>query len=178
MVFAFPSSDLHIFTITGLIGGMNPLVCAQCIQSNPHVNESKQVPEHRVSEAVNPRTGRRERVFVNLEAVYPDYSNPNHEISFEELRAMSRGWTDKNWRPPKRTLTQISGNVPCAEPENPDRPRKKLPEHFDQKISINDVSVHRDEIHNDDHGGNAGKSRKLKLREVKGETQTSKYCIH
>lgn len=44
----------------------------------------------------NPKTGRLECVFVNLEAVYPR-SARSTEYSFEELRARHRGWTDKQW---------------------------------------------------------------------------------
>ena len=42
----------------------------------------------------NPKTGRLECVFVNLEAVYPQ-SARGSEYSFEELRARHRGWTNK-----------------------------------------------------------------------------------
>ncbi|MCJ1384312.1 hypothetical protein MMC17_007428 [Xylographa soralifera] len=48
-------------------------------------------------EVVNPRTGKAERVFVNLEAVYPNPNDSNEEYSFEELRAKHRGWLDKSW---------------------------------------------------------------------------------
>lgn len=43
----------------------------------------------------NPKNGRLECVFVNLEAVYPRGSSS--EYSFEELRAKHRGWSDKQW---------------------------------------------------------------------------------
>jgi len=55
----------------------------------------------------NPKTGRLECVFVNLEAVYPQ-SARSSEYSFEELRARHRGWTNKTWpreeRAPKQNL--------------------------------------------------------------------------
>jgi len=133
--------------------------------------QSKHVPEHRVSEAVNPRTGRRERVFVNLEAVYPDYKNPNHEISFEELRAMSRGWTKKNWRSQKQPLKQISGNAEPSTEKLVGRGREKeLPDQFNQKLALHDSQPDQDE----NRDSRAGKARKPKVREVQGETQTSK----
>lgn len=34
---------------------------------------------------------------MNLEAVYPDPSNPAIEFCFEELRAKHRGWLNRNW---------------------------------------------------------------------------------
>lgn len=135
--------------------------------------QSKPVPEHRIREATNPRTGRRERVFVDLDAVYPDYKNPNIEVSFEELRAMRRGWMDKDWRQ-KKPLQQISGNnVPGHEAE------KGLPHEIHEKLTLNDTDGHA--LHESigpekTQDVKGGKSRKLKVREVKGETQTS-MCI-
>ncbi|KAF9888076.1 hypothetical protein FE257_009341 [Aspergillus nanangensis] len=139
-------------------------------ESNPDLQtkdsmQSKKVPEHRVREAVNPRTGRRERVFVNLEAVYPDYSNPEYEVSFEELRAIGRGWMQKNWRSQKEPLKQITGN------ENPiERPiDKDLPREFKEKLTMKDSGNSIQQPPSE-----TGKTKKPKLREVRGETQTVK----
>ncbi|KAE8392136.1 checkpoint protein kinase [Aspergillus alliaceus] len=135
--------------------------------------QSKQIPEHRVREAINPRTGRRERVFVNLDAVYPDHTNPKIEVSFEELRAMHRGWMDKKWLPHKEPLRQISGNEKFIGID----PAKALPTEFDEKLTIKDTGLSAQQQAADanaHHEGKASKSRKLKLREVKGETQTVK----
>lgn len=52
-----------------------------------------------------------------------------------------------------------------------------MAEQFDSKISINGADLHTNETENDGHGGKAGRVRKLKIREVKGETQTSESCI-
>lgn len=136
--------------------------------------QPKHVPEHRVSEAVNPRTGRRERVFVDLEAVYPDYRNPSHEVSFEELRAMKRGWMDKNWRAPKQPLKQISGNVagePLAEKQS------DLPDQFNQKLALGDSQPSQSSQPLAEREGKTEKPRKSKVREVKSETQTGKKNI-
>ena len=124
------------------------------------------VPDHRVSEAVNPRTGRRERVFVNLEAVYPDIRNPSHEVSFEELRAMRRGYMSKNWHSQKEPLKQISGNASTEPPLMDKGSENDLPDQLDQKLALNDADQH------DVRESKSGKSRKSKVREVKGETQT------
>ena len=92
--------------------------CLVCIQSKSHLQSEsniqpprKETPQHHVREAINPRTGRRERVFVNLEAVYPDYKNPTHEVCFEELRAASRGWLQKDWSKSKKALKEIHANT-------------------------------------------------------------------
>lgn len=50
---------------------------------------------------VNQRNGRNERIFVNLEAVYPTPEINGSELSFEELRASSRGWLGKLWKSDK-----------------------------------------------------------------------------
>lgn len=153
------------------------MVYDSCIQSNSNSNiqenestQPKPVPEHRVREAVNPRTGRRERVFVNLDAVYPEYSNPAHEVSFEELRAISRGWMQKNWRQAKEPLKQISGNENAVEHVL----AEKLPKEFKQKLTVRDADGPESHQSTSSDGleGKSGKVKKLKLREVRGETQT------
>jgi checkpoint serine/threonine-protein kinase len=145
--------------------------------------QAKQVPDHHVREAVNPRTGRRERVFVNLEAVYPDYRNPTKEISFEELRAMHRGWMDKDWRSHKAPFKEISGNIAGSEPPVENLIEQSLDqglsEQFSQKLKVKDAGSQGTQRAIEDglNEGKAGKARKIKLREVKGETQTSKQHL-
>ncbi|KKK19732.1 hypothetical protein ARAM_006921 [Aspergillus rambellii] len=143
------------------------------IQSDP-------VPEHRVREAINPRTGRKERVFVNLDAVYPDYKNANHEVSFEELRAIKRGWMDKTWRTQKAPLKTISGNSshdPHLDKENGQGLHGGLPEQFNQKLTLKEVDSQASRQNTEldpAHDSRTARPRKLKVREVKAETQTIK----
>lgn len=156
-----------------------------CIQSKSNSREQEsvkpqEIPEHHVREAVNPRTGRRERVFVNLEAVYPDRRNPSHEISFEELRAISRGWMDKDWRSQKKPLKEISGNASCKEPviaDDPENcPNSSLAADVD-KLTIEENDTHPTATASrveESRDVKSGKAKKIKLREIKGETQTSK----
>lgn len=126
-----------------------------------------QVPDHRVREAINPRTGRRERVFVNLEAVYPDYMNSNNEMSFEELRALSRGWMQKDWRSAKVPLKQVSGNIPSAVSQ----PTKGIENSHVKELP---VPVNLKSVSDEGYEGKSGRPRKMKVLEVRGETQTSK----
>ncbi|PSR80808.1 Mad3/BUB1 homology region 1-domain-containing protein [Coniella lustricola] len=51
--------------------------------------------QHQVTK--NPMTGRKERVFVDLQAVYPSPDVPGTEMSFEEIWAANRGWLDQTW---------------------------------------------------------------------------------
>jgi|SRR5436190_11363936 len=154
-----------------------------CIQSSSRVPESIVLKDklHNGGQTVNPRTGKVERVFVNLEAIYPDRENPTHEMSLEELRAVSRGWMDKDWsRQRKKVLKEVSGNISCRVPSAQNvedhSESKTLSAELHEKLVIADksqplgeaadvVEVHRD--------GRGGKARRLKLREIKGETQTS-----
>ncbi|KAK4128561.1 hypothetical protein N657DRAFT_652207 [Parathielavia appendiculata] len=46
---------------------------------------------------VNPANGKRERVFVNLRAIYPTPDEPGTELSFEEIWAANRGWLSQDW---------------------------------------------------------------------------------
>ena len=46
---------------------------------------------------VHPQTGKRERIFVDLAAVYPTPEEPGTELSFEEIMATNRGWLDYCW---------------------------------------------------------------------------------
>nr|OQO31780.1 hypothetical protein B0A51_00682 [Rachicladosporium sp. CCFEE 5018] len=60
----------------------------------------------------NPKNGRLECVFVNLEAVYPGTKSRPEEYCFEELRARRRGWTGKQWeREPRRRQVEPSHNA-------------------------------------------------------------------
>lgn len=45
----------------------------------------------------NPANGKKERVFVDLQAIYPSPEEPGTELSFEEVWAANRGWLDQPW---------------------------------------------------------------------------------
>jgi len=57
------------------------------------------IPIHhsKLQVTVNPATGKKERVFVDLRAVYPTPDEPGTELSFEEVWARNRGWLDVEW---------------------------------------------------------------------------------
>ena len=66
-----------------------------------NISSSDNAKKKNHMETVNPRTGRRERVFVNLELVYPDPKPDGsvaEEFCFEELRARHRGWLGRDWK--------------------------------------------------------------------------------
>ncbi|PGH05030.1 BUB protein kinase [Helicocarpus griseus UAMH5409] len=144
----------------------------------PQAIISNHIPSPRNDkETVNPRTGRVERVFVNLEAIYPDPENPLVEISLEELRASSRGWLDKDWsRHEKDPLKEISGNVPyrdqSPQQHGPDGMEKNISAQLQEKLVIYEDPQPVEDAQVVD--GKGPKSRRLKVREVRGETQTIK----
>lgn len=119
---------------------------------------------------------------MNLAAVYPDRDNPTFEMSLEELRAAKRGWTDKDWSLQKKNvLKEVSGNkckqpVICAGKEN--RTGQALATKLQEKLVIeNEVPPARErvevmEVYQD---VKEVKQKKLKIREIKGETQTGEY---
>ncbi|KAG6002359.1 hypothetical protein E4U21_003152 [Claviceps maximensis] len=46
---------------------------------------------------VHPQTGKKEYIFVDLESIYPTPDEPGSELSFEEIIAARRGWSDQTW---------------------------------------------------------------------------------
>ncbi|KAJ8107267.1 hypothetical protein OPT61_g8986 [Boeremia exigua] len=96
---AYPSSHIYDHRT-------NWWALALCIQTKSHLNDATSVPHpfREQLQAVNPKTGRVEVVFVDLEQVYPNHSDPmSVEFSFEELRARHRGWLNKDWAAIRRT---------------------------------------------------------------------------
>ncbi|KAI1428317.1 Mad3/BUB1 homology region 1-domain-containing protein [Xylaria sp. FL1777] len=117
---------------------------------------------------VNPQSGKRERIYVNLEAVYPTPEEPGTELSFEELWAANRGWLDACWDDESlvdRQYEMADENTPRAE---------ALSRVVEQKLVI-----HRDTVALDENGGfkdhhpKPAKGRKKKMMEV-NETQIIK----
>lgn len=125
---------------------------------------------------INPKNGRSERIYVNLEAVYPTPERLGTELSFEELRASRRGWLSKVW---ERELQDQKQNLDyeSCEPIG------------ESKISIDTVTrtvpvkldIPRDPVMIDENGmkkehHREGKQRRMKVKEV-NETQISKSWI-
>jgi checkpoint serine/threonine-protein kinase len=96
--------------------GLWPL-CIQT-QSNSNDASSKPHPLREIQRSLNPKTGRLEVVFADLQQVYPNRDDPmSVEFSFEELRARHRGWLDMDWaaiRSKESDKVQKAGNAPAA----------------------------------------------------------------
>ncbi|KAI9851196.1 MAG: hypothetical protein M1824_002815, partial [Vezdaea acicularis] len=143
-------------------------------KSNLAAQESGLYPQN----TVNARTGRLERVFVNLQALYPDPSDPSTEMSLEELRAKSRGWLSKDWSKKENPLLKSSpldvpAEVPCGDIEEDSvdvLDASSFPETVATKEQENLDSIPKAKETNREE--RQGRSRKLKVMEIKGETQT------
>ncbi len=147
-------------------------------------------------QVTNVKTGKVERVFVNLEAVYPNENDPYEEMSFEELRANSRGWLSRDWAAESRQRVAEKHQHSTLEKEE-SRAIKAMGQH----VEVVDISQSQQDTQpgtdtqdslgttlentisiDIDREGRSGRPRKTKLREVKGETQTSMcrdsvFCI-
>ena len=118
---------------------------------------------------INPRTGKIERVFVNLEAVYPNPDDPNEEMSFEELRAKARGWLHKDWpaemKPKKQNephqQVDLSKSIEYKELND----RQHGPGHEVPEIGSKNIAE-------ENHGLKNERPKKMKIREVRAEAQT------
>ncbi|KAI1768298.1 Mad3/BUB1 homology region 1-domain-containing protein [Hypoxylon sp. FL1150] len=114
---------------------------------------------------VNPQSGKRERVFVNLEAIYPTPEEPGTELSFEELWAASRGWLDVFWE----DESLIEEELADEHSSEVDLLGKKVAEK---------LVIHHDMVELDENGAvkehaRPAKSKKKKVMEV-NETQIIK----
>lgn len=67
-----------------------------------------------IQQTLNPKTGRLEIVFVDLQKVYPNREDPmSVELSFEELRAKHRGWLEMDWD----AIRQAARDQDCRAPK-------------------------------------------------------------
>jgi checkpoint serine/threonine-protein kinase len=114
-----------------------------------HDQDENHAPSiHAQQQIVNPKTGRRERIVVNLEAIYPDGHEKGREYCLEELRARAQGSLDIDWNQMRR-----------AKPE-------KVQESLatpDVELSVGDIPIHRP---NDD----SARSTKIPIFEDVGPT--------
>lgn len=130
---------------------------------------------------VNPKTGRIDKVFVNLDAVYPNLKDQSLEMSFEELRAARRGWNSKVWTRPGLTLPskdsvngqkQKSGISIFQDSQT----TEDLSQSIQAKPSLEDNTTQSQGSVEGKGSQNEkpAKTKRFKIREISQETQTSK----
>ena len=128
--------------------------------------------------AINQRTGKIELVFVNLEAVYPNPNDPGEELSFEELRAMHRGWLSKDWSE-KNLSPSCTRDIEMLQEdkeqdESMDAISSAAAEQLESLHATEEAEVERAAAK--DTRGNKGK--KLMVMEVRSEPQTGETILH
>lgn len=100
---------------------------------------------------MNPQSGKQERVFVDLAAVYPTPEEPGSELSFEEIWAANRGWLNQVW----------------------DDEVDQIPEVGEVSDQVAEKLVVHETVMLDENGAIKGKGKKMKVMEV-NETQISR----
>lgn len=182
----------------------NWLALAFCIQTKSNLDDEyfKPHPLREHQQAVNPRTGRLEVVFVDLEQVYPNRDDPmSEEYSFEELRANHRGWLNRDWAAIRRQEQEEARRVAeAALPrESKPKPAALAPKQVDEqppkpktvplKGSVDDENAFNDEntppsredlekakaarrARREEKSNRTRKIKVMEVKEVRGETQT------
>jgi checkpoint serine/threonine-protein kinase len=173
---------------------------------NEHDQEANHAnPIHAQQQIVNPKTGRRERIMVNLEAIYPDGHEKGREYSLEELRARGQGSLDIDWNEiRKRRHEKVEKQSPIPEIDllslGEDRevpkftnasPRPaKMPifEDFESAVKPVKIPIYDDgdtaaaqnqAIANKKKGrreDRANRTQKIQVMEVRAEPQTGRHC--
>ena len=117
---------------------------------------------------------------MNLEAVYPN-ENDSEEISIEELRAKSRGWLSRDWAAESKqrieekflkTIVHEPGSALLTETRvDPERVQEvhSQPDTQDTTTTLLDTTIAVDI----GRGGKGARPKKMKIKEVRSETQTS-----
>ena len=118
---------------------------------------------------------------MNLEAVYPNENDSNEEISIEELRAKSRGWLTRNWAAEIKQRLMEASPVALFDETKPalvvrreadDDSVQDVRTHLgsqDSTTTLLDTTIAVDL----GQGGKGPRPKKMKIKEIRGETQTS-----
>jgi checkpoint serine/threonine-protein kinase len=118
--------------------------------------------------------GRTERIFVNLEAIYPDPEVIGSELSLEELRGGRRGWLSKVWEPEVPAKHCLSSPPSSLErTEDSDVKIEEITRGVPEKLVIARDPVGLDENGAAKEPAREGRGRRMKIKEV-NETQISK----
>lgn len=161
--------------IVGLMdGGL-----AFCIQSLPQFTNAQTIVPVKEQITVNQRNGRQERIFVDLEAVYPTPETSGSEMSFEELRASSRGWLKMQWKPQQTDVLDLEN---AKSPDSIQQPPSEGEDLVLSQVVVEKLIIPRDTPILDENGAIKETSREVRSRRLKtmevNETQISKITLH
>lgn len=143
------------------------MACIRITQRLSQINNVVVVPSQS-QVTVHPQTGRKEYIFVDLEAVYPSPDEPGSELSFEEIMAAHRGWLDQSW------ADETMEDGPDAEPV---RGFGEVDEVSHGVKSV--LTIHRDPVLLDENGSRKEQAQPRATKSKKtmelNETQISKF---
>ena len=131
-------------------------------------------------------------VFASLDAIFPNPDDLSEEYCFEELRAKQRGWLDCSWTREEKQSTdeEPQAGIQCSpegesalnDIEEIERPIETLERKFQKTLALNDVDENGEPLEKERDvekrlrkEEKANRTRKIKVMEVKAETQTGKY---
>ncbi|KAF4459438.1 BUB kinase [Fusarium albosuccineum] len=105
--------------------------------------------QHQIS--LHPQTGKKERVFVDLAAIYPTPEEVGTELSFEEIMAANRGWLDQSWE------EEFMDENLVPEPVVPLREIEEISKGVGEKLLIHQdpvdkLVIHKDNVQYDENG--------------------------
>ena len=101
-------------------------------------------------------------------------------MSIEELRVKARGWANRNWGAPVKD--RLSHHRQASNPHEDLHEIKKEQSNTTRKLSIREAEVGKESPSaqvettiavNIDREGKGARPKRLKLKEIRGETQTS-----
>lgn len=136
---------------------------------------------------MNPRTGRKECVFVDLESIYPTGDDKSGvEFCFEELRARRRGWLDIDWSKQRKTspAEQRPGSSDSRQSDNSPSRRKtqsspvaQLEQGLQKLVPLNDENAPtgappQKTVKKSKKADRDNRTRRIRIMEVRAETQT------
>jgi Mad3/BUB1 homology region 2 len=144
----------------GLIHGLGGILYFQSL-SQMTTSAHIVLPPSQHQVIVNPANGKRERIFIDLEACYPTPEEPGTELSFEEIWAAKRGWLDQSWEDESSNSVVLVAEEDSSEVE-------ALSRQVAEKLVVQHETVMLDE-----NGAMIkSKGKKMKVMEV-NETQIS-----
>jgi checkpoint serine/threonine-protein kinase len=136
---------------------------AFCIQSLPQITYSQISNPAKEQVTINAK-GRTERIFVDLESVYPTPDEIGTELSFEELRAAKRGWLTKVWVPESRSMSSDSGSKDTTGESHVNV--ENLSRDVSEKLVIARDPPMLDENGASKEHSREGRGRRMKIKEV------------
>ena len=133
---------------------------------------------HAEQQSLNAKTGRIERIFVNLEAVYPNPNDSTEEYSFDELRAKHRGWLDREWDAQESSNTAQDEGEQNEDGTVDDSAEASLIQSTQQSLDADDdvedgIILGASKAKEENREGRNGRIRKKRVMEIRVETQTS-----